>query len=286
MDKRSIIILSILVIGIIAGTIIYTMGKFNVAKANNSSFQINYSVIGTVKIYNTSALIPFLSSYINTTYVKLVNSVVKYGIINFIKINNTKGIIGYFKGGPLSSLAFYQINSTLTSHGFKYAEYQTLLYDYNTTTAIGFDGNYFYVVHQNSTNQNLTITLLYYLYTSNKTFTVTSLTNIIVTGSFRHSNFTAYSENSNIIVKGYFKGNFNNFTKFLRYFNFTTTNFTIAGKVIFKNSTVEIFSLSSMYENYTVYAMIGLKEISSNTIYAVGIVSQSQISESEVLNLL
>ncbi|BFI74945.1 hypothetical protein [Sulfurisphaera ohwakuensis] len=284
MNKLATVIIAVLLVGIIAGVLIFTIGKANVVKANNSN-TINYQTLGTIKIYNVSALTPFLSNYVNSSYVKLASDVVEYGILNFIKINTSKGVIGYFKAGPLSSLAFYQINSTLTSHGFKYAEYKTLLYDYNLTTAIGFDGNYFYLVHQNSSNENLTLTLLYYLYTSNKTFSPSS-TNIIASGTFSKGNFTAYSKNSSIIIQGYFSASYNNLTKILRFFNFTTTNFTIAGKVVFKNSTVTVYSITTFYSNKSTYVMIGVKEINSNLVYSVGIISSQEISENEVLSLL
>lgn len=286
MDKRAALIIVILLVGIIAGTMIFMANKASIVKANNNSFEVKYQTLGTLKVYNVSALTPFLSHYLNSSYVKLASSVVKYGIVNVIRINQSKGIIGYFKAGPLSSLAFYQLNSTLTSHGFKYAEYQTLLYDYNQTTAVGFDGNYFYLVHQNSSNQNLTLTLLYYLYTTNKTFTFNSSTNVIAIGTFKEANFTVYSENSSIIVKGLFHGNFKNVTKFLRYFNFTTTNFTISGKTLLKNSSIIIYSLSAEYKNNSVYSMIGLKELSATKVYFVGVISSQPINESEILDIL
>ncbi|QIW23516.1 hypothetical protein EWF20_04655 [Sulfolobus sp. S-194] len=284
MNKLATVIIGVLLVGIIAGVLIFSVGKANIVKANNSN-TINYRTLGTIKIYNVSALTPFLSNYVNSSYVKLASDVVEYGILNFIKINTSKGVIGYFRAGPLSSLAFYQINSTLTSHGFKYAEYKTLLYDYNSTTAVGFDGNYFYLVHQNSSNKNLTITLLYYLYTSNKTFSPSS-TNIIASGAFNKGNFTAYSKNSSIIIQGYFSANYNNLTKILRFFNFTTTNFTVEGKIIFENSTVAVYSITMSYNNKSTYVMIGFREINSSLVYSIGIISSQEISESEVLSLL
>ena len=287
MNKLGLTILIILVVGIVTATFLYSMTRTAVANANNPSLKINYQTVGTVKIYNTSALVPFLSEYVtNVSYMKLVSRVVQYGILNFTKINNVSGVIGYFKGGVLSSFAFTQLNQTLTSHGFKYAEYQSLLYDYNTTTAVGFDGKYFYLVHDNSTNQTLTIDLLYYIYTSNKTFSPTAQTNMIASGTFEKDNFTAYSNNSQIIVQAYFHGNYTNLTKLLKFFNFTTSNFTVAGKVIFKNATVEVYSLNSTYSNKTLYELIGIKEVQSNLIYGVGIISPQEISLSEVLSLL
>ena len=286
MNKLGVTILIILVVGIVAATFLYSMTR-TVANANDSSLKINYQTVGTVKIYNTSALIPFLSEYVsNISYVKLASQVVQYGILNLIKINNTKGVIGYFKGGVLSSFAFTQLNQTLTSHGFKYAEYQSLLYDYNTTTAIGFDGKYFYVVHDNSTNQTLTTDLLYYIYTSNKTFSLTTQNNMIASGTFEKGNFTAYSNNSQIVVQAYFQGNYTNLTKVLKFFTFTTSNFSATGNIVFKNATVEVYSLNTTYNGKTLYVVTGFKEVQSNMVYGVGIISSQEIGLSEVLSLL
>jgi len=286
MNKLGVTILIILVVGIVAATFLYSMTR-TVANANDSSLKINYQTVGTVKIYNTSALVPFLSEYVsNISYVKLASQVVQYGILNLIKINNTKGVIGYFKGGVLSSFAFTQLNQTLTSHGFKYAEYQSLLYDYNTTTAIGFDGKYFYVVHDNSTNQTLTTDLLYYIYNSNKTFSSTTQNGMIASGTFEKGNFTAYSNNSQIVLQGYFQGNYTNLTKLLKFFTFTTSNFSATGNIVFKNATVEVYSLNVTYNGKTLYVVTGFKEVQSNMVYGVGIISSQEISLSEVLSLL
>jgi len=286
MNKLGVTILIILVVGIVAATFLYSMTR-TVANANDSSLKINYQTVGTVKIYNTSALVPFLSEYVsNISYMKLASQVVQYGILNLIKINNTKGIIGYFKGGVLSSFAFTQLNQTLTSHGFKYAEYQSLLYDYNTTTAIGFDGKYFYLVHDNSTNQTLTTDLLYYIYNSNKTFSPTTETNLIASGTFEKGNFTAYANNSQIVLQAYFHGNYTNLTKVLKFFTFTTSNFSATGNIVFKNATVEVYSLNVTYNGKTLYVVTGFKDVQSNTVYGVGIISSQEISLSEVLSLL
>lgn len=286
MNKLATTLIVILVMGIVFATVLYSMNKASNASPNTPEIKVNYTTIGTIKVYNTSALSPFLSPYVNVSYVKLISQVVEYGIINFIKMNSTKGIIGYFKGGVLSSFAFSKINQTLVSHGFKYAEYNSLLYDYNNKTAVGFDGNYFYIVHQNSPNVTMTIDLLYYLYSSNKTFSPPSNTNLIATGTFHKGNFTAYSQNSQIVIKAYFKGNLSKLDDYLRFFNFTTSNFTVEGKVIFHNSTVEVYSLNAVYNGSPVYMMSGFKEIVPHEIYAVSIISSEEINISEVLSML
>ena len=289
MNKLGLVILIILVVGIATAVFLYSMARTTVTTkttaANSDNPSLNYQTVGTVKIYNTSALIPFLSEYINNSYIELTPQVVEYGILYFIKIDNISGVIGYFKGGMLSSFAFTQLNQTLTSHGFKYAEYQNLLYDYNNKTAIGFDGKYFYLVHESAKNQTLTINLLYYLYESNKTFSPMQ-TNIIATGTFEKGNFTAYANNSQIIVKAYFEGNFSILAKLLKFFSFTTSNFSATGNVVFKNATVEVYSLNITSNGKTLYILIGFKEAEQNIVYAVGVISSQQISLKEVLSLL
>ncbi|QGA53881.1 hypothetical protein GFS03_04445 [Sulfolobus sp. E5-1-F] len=274
-------------------TIIVAISAFIVVLANShyttqnspktDAFQ--YTTLGQIHTYNISPVTNFVSYYINNTnstlFLSLASQIVGNGTVNFITFNNTYATIGYFKASsPLSSFAFTIINKTLVKHGFKYAQYNSLLYDYKNTTAFGFDGYYFYVVNDNS-SVNVTLFLLKYLYTSQKVFAPHPSSNVIAYGNSSYGSFQLLSSNNQLILKS--TGNFSNVTKLLKYFNITIGNFTVAGKVVYNNGTVVVYSINATYENKSLFVMIGINKQEN---YGIAIVSHQEISLGEVLKEL
>lgn len=165
-------------------------------------------------------------------------------------------------------------------HGFVYGQYNTLLYDYKNTSAFGFDGHYFYIVKDNA-SFNTTFFLLKYLYTSQKIFASQPSINVIAYGNTTYGSFQLSSSNSQLILKS--TGNFSSVTKLLKYFNITIGNFTVAGKVVFKNATVVVYSINATYNNRSLFVMIGINKQEN---YSIAITSHQEISLAEVLKEL
>ncbi|BDB98710.1 hypothetical protein [Saccharolobus caldissimus] len=282
--KTPLILAIVIAIAIIVGILVFA--NSHTANITNNNDSLNYTTIGIIYTYNISPLVNFVHYYYNNSNISLIPQIVGNGTIRIIVFNETKAIISYFKASsPLSSLAFYAINETLVKHGFKFSQYNTLLYDYKNTTAFGFDGYYFYLVSDNGT-LNTTIMLLKYLYTSQKIFTSQQSENIIAYGNINNNSFTLFSESSQIILKSNSTLAFNNITQMLKYFNITLGNFTAAGKVIFKNSSIIIYSINSTYKGKNLYIIVGIKNNGNNQTYEVLILSHNEISINEVFKEL
>ncbi|AOL16719.1 hypothetical protein BFU36_08390 [Sulfolobus sp. A20] len=278
--KIPIILAIIIMIAVVAGVLAYA-NSHNTNNGSDNNF--HYVSLGVIHLYNTSPLIAFIQNYYNNSNISLLPQIIGNGTFNIISFNNTQALIGYVKAvGPLSSLAFYAINETLVKHGFTYAQYKSLLYDYKNNTAIGFDGYYFYLVKDNSST-NTTIYLLKYLYVSPKIFASQPSKDIIIYGTYNNTNFKLIANSSIVLMKSnYTIGNmFSNLTKIFKFFNITIGNFSATGKVVYKNSSVIVYSVNSTYDGKELYVMLG---ISNNQ--EVTILSTSPISVNEVLNEL
>ncbi|ACP44973.1 conserved hypothetical protein [Sulfolobus islandicus Y.G.57.14] len=284
MNAKKPIILTIIVL-ISAFIVVLASTHPTTQESGSTTDTFHYSTLDEIHTYNISPITNFISYYLNNTNatlaLSLASQIIGNGTINFISFNNTFAIIGYFKASsPLSSFAFTIINKTLVKHGFVYGQYNTLLYDYKNTSAFGFDGHYFYIVKDNA-SFNTTFFLLKYLYTSQKIFASQPSINVIAYGNTTYGSFQLFSSNSQLILKS--TGNFSSVTKLLKYFNITIGNFTVAGKVVFKNATVVVYSINATYDNRSLFVMIGINKQDN---YSIVITSHQEISLAEVLKEL
>ncbi|MCH4816162.1 MAG: hypothetical protein QXY87_11095 [Saccharolobus sp.] len=280
MNAKIPIILTIIVV-ISAFIIVFASTNSTTQESTSTTDTFHYTTLGQIHTYNISPITNFISYYVNNTNatlaLSLASQIIGNGTINFISFNNTLATIGYFKASsPLSSFAFTIINKTLVKYGFIYGQYNTLLYDYKNASAFGFDGHYFYIVKDNA-SVNATLFLLKYLYTSQKVFAPQPSINVIAYGNTSYGSFQLLSSNSQLILKG--NGNFSNVAKLLKYFNITIGNFTVAGKVVFKNATVLVYSINATYNNKSLFVMIGINEQEN---YSIVITSHQEISLAEV----
>ncbi|WP_338602434.1 hypothetical protein V6M85_02200 [Sulfolobus tengchongensis] len=294
MNAKLPIILTIIIV--ISAVVIVFATTQNAMKANNSNNSTDspytlsqYTTLGIIHTYNISPITNFIAYYTNNSNVSLVLSlasqIIGNGTVKVVKVDNSYyALLGYFKASsPLSSFAFSVINETLVKHGFNFSQYNSLLYDYKNNTAFGFDGYYFYVVKDN-TSRNTTIFLLKYLYTSEKVFTPQPSQNVVMYGYVNGSNFTLVSMPNQLILKA--NTSYYNITHFLKYFNITIGNFSVAGKVVLKTSNIVIYSVNATYDGKELYAMMGIKNDGNNRMSDVIILSQEKISLNEVLNEL
>ncbi|AAY79714.1 hypothetical protein ATY89_04790 [Sulfolobus acidocaldarius] len=272
------IIGAILVIAVIAGVmLIHSQSPSN---DQSSASQVTYKVLGTIYVYNVS----YLSNYfMNPNVTKYINTFGS-GVFYAISVNQSKGVMGYIQvKGPLASMIFQYINKTLVRHGFQQGSYGSLIYDYKTKTAVGFDGRYIYVVHTNSTNSTINVNLLISLYNSNKQLPTTTEKGLIISGNLPKLNFTGKLVNNQVILNFNYTGNnFDKLTKLLKRFLFETDNLTITGNFVYKNSTFVIYSLNV---NNTTYALLGAED-HNDMITGVIIVSNSSVSVNEIYSYL
>ncbi|QXJ32020.1 hypothetical protein [Saccharolobus shibatae] len=284
MNAKIPIILTIIVV-ISAFIIVFASTNSTIQESTSTTDTFHYTTLGQIHMYNISPITNFISYYVNNTNatlaLSLASQIIGNGTMNFISFNKTLATIGYFKASsPLSSFAFTIINKTLVKYGFVYGQYNTLLYDYKNTSAFGFDGHYFYIVKDNA-SANATLFLLKYLYTSQKVFAPQPSINVIAYGNTSYGSFQLLSSNSQLILKG--NGNFTSVTKLLKYFNITIGNFTVTGKVVFKNATVLVYSINATYNNRSLFVMMGINEQEN---YSIVITSHQEISLAEVFKEL
>ncbi|AAK41558.1 hypothetical protein AB1303_01365 [Saccharolobus solfataricus] len=283
MNAKIPIILTVIIV--VSAFIVVFASTHSTTQENSTADAFHYTTLGEIHTYNISPVTNFILYYVNNTNttlaLSLASQIIGNGTTNFISFNNTFATIGYFKAStPLSSFAFTIINKTLVKNGFIYGQYNTLLYDYKNTTAFGFDGYYFYIIKDNA-SVNTTLFLLKYLYTSQKVSAPQPSSNVIAYGNTSYGSFQLLSSNSQLILKG--TGNFSNVTKLLKYFNITIGNFTVAGKVVYNNATVVIYSISATYDNKSLFVMIGINKQEN---YGVAVISHQEISLSEILKEL
>lgn len=241
--------------------------------------------IGTIYIYNISALNSFISAY--GYNVSNITNVFGEGVIHVLEYNDTRGVLGYIQvEGPEASLIFYYINSTLTQHGFKQGSYKNLIYYYANKTAIGFDGHYVYFTHDNVSTSEA-VNMIISLYNSPKVLP-TPVSGLIFQGYVKNTSFEEFANGQMIILKANStSANFTKLENLFHFFLFETHKYIVEGKVIIKNSTAVVYELKVQEDNgHSVYVIIGIEKGTNGVDYGAMIISPKQINYTDIFNYL
>ncbi|MDT7873422.1 MAG: hypothetical protein RRB18_07425 [Sulfolobaceae archaeon] len=241
--------------------------------------------IGTIYIYNLSALSSFVSAY--GYNVSNLTNIFGEGVIHVLEYNNTRGVLGYIQvEGPEASLIFYYINSTLTQHGFKQGSYKNLIYYYANKTAIGFDGHYVYFAHDNISASEA-VNMIISLYNSPKVLP-SPISGLIFQGYVKNTSFEGFANDQMIILKANStSANFTKLENLFHFFLFETHKYSFEGNVIIKNSTAVVYELTAQKDNgQSIYVIIGIEKGTNGVDYGAMIISPKQINYTEIFNYL
>ncbi|BCU69552.1 hypothetical protein [Stygiolobus caldivivus] len=279
------IVVVLIAVALVTGFIMFEVHGATSNTSNNKMVSTtDPKYVGSVYIYNVSALDTFISSY--GYNVSNITDVFGEGVVHIIDSNFTKGTLGYIQvKGPEASFIFYELNSTLVQHGFKEGSYKNLIYYYANKTAVGFDGHYIYFAHDN-VSTSYAINMLISLYNSPKVLP-TPVSGLILKGYIKNTSFEEFAKGEQIILKANStSANFTRLEKVFHFFLFETHKYEVSGHVILRNSTQVVYELQITYKGQSLYAVVGIMKGNNGITYGDMIISPQQINYSEIYNYM